>query len=188
MAPRAAIGHEVRMDLSRQQFLKLLVFVGTGGSLAAAAACSSASPLGGAGEAPGPVNSNGGTSGLPPSSSGSSGSSGTRGDASADADASDASDDAFDSGTDALAATTCDTNGGTASAISANHGHALTVPTGDFADGADHTYSIQGTATHDHEITLTAAQMTSIRGGDMVTVTSTLTFSHTHSVTVVCAP
>lgn len=82
----------------------------------------------------------------------------------------------------------CSGSGGTASNISNNHGHVLMVPSTDFADPiTDHTYSIQGSATHDHTIALTGAQLQQILGGTPVTVTSTTTNMHTHDVTVICA-
>lgn len=43
------------------------------------------------------------------------------------------------------------------SQILANHGHRLLVSDADVAAGVDKTYSIQGNALHDHQITITAA-------------------------------
>jgi hypothetical protein len=80
----------------------------------------------------------------------------------------------------------CSANGGTASAISANHGHVLEIPVAHFSDGLDHEYSIQGTALHDHLVALTAAQLAAILGGGTETVTSTETNVHTHMVTAIC--
>jgi hypothetical protein len=78
-----------------------------------------------------------------------------------------------------------------AKTISNNHGHALTIQTSDLASTMDKVYSIAGTAGHDHTITLTAAQLATVRGGGTVTVTSTVTNapvfgSHSHDVTVTC--
>lgn len=70
--------------------------------------------------------------------------------------------------------------------ISANHGHALSVPAADLEAGADQSYSIQGSAAHDHTITITAAQLTTLLAGDPVTVTSSSALGHTHEVTVTC--
>ena len=70
--------------------------------------------------------------------------------------------------------------------ISANHGHKLAIPAADFSSGTDHTYSILGTADHDHALTLTAAQLAEILAGGQVQVTSTETNIHTHVVTAVC--
>src|SRR5262245_58227201 len=55
-----------------------------------------------------------------------------------------------------------------ATQISANHGHAVTVSPDDVAAGVDKTYSIQGSSTHDHMITLTAAQFGMLAGGTAV--------------------
>jgi len=41
-----------------------------------------------------------------------------------------------------------------ATAISANHMHALTIPAADVDSTVAKTYSIMGTATHDHTVTL----------------------------------
>lgn len=84
------------------------------------------------------------------------------------------------------AAPNCSTSGATARTISANHGHALAIPAADFASGTDHTYSIMGTADHDHELTLTAAQLAQIFSGSQVQVTSGETNIHTHLVTAAC--
>jgi hypothetical protein len=78
-----------------------------------------------------------------------------------------------------------------ANAISNNHGHALAIPVADLDATTDMTYSIAGTAGHDHTITLTAAQLATLKGGGTVTVTSTVTNaptfgSHAHTVTVGC--
>jgi len=45
---------------------------------------------------------------------------------------------------------------GTKTAISANHGHTLTVKKADVMQGLEKTYSIAGSATHSHNVTLTA--------------------------------
>jgi len=51
------------------------------------------------------------------------------------------------------------------------------------------TYSIVGSATHDHTVTLTPAQLQMIKAMSAVVVTSTIggTPSHSHDVTVNCA-
>jgi hypothetical protein len=49
-------------------------------------------------------------------------------------------------------------------------------------------YNIQGAADHNHNVTLTAAQLAQIKGKTAVTVTSSMAGDgHTHSVTVNCA-
>ncbi|HEY6353837.1 MAG TPA: hypothetical protein VIY30_05060 [Burkholderiaceae bacterium] len=75
--------------------------------------------------------------------------------------------------------------------ISGNHGHMLTVPTADLASTSAKTYSIMGTATHDHTVTLSPAQLAQLKAGGSVTVTSTVTNaptfgSHSHDVTISC--
>jgi hypothetical protein len=80
----------------------------------------------------------------------------------------------------------CTNHGGTASAISANHGHVLAIPAAHFSDGAPHEYSILGTAGHDHVVAFTAAELVTIMGGGTVTVTSTETNIHQHMVTAIC--
>ena len=79
-----------------------------------------------------------------------------------------------------------------ATLISANHGHSLTIPAADVDSTVSKTYSIMGTADHDHTITLTPAQLAMIKVMSAIVVTSTIGGSmnfpsHTHSVTVNCA-
>ena len=80
----------------------------------------------------------------------------------------------------------CSDNG-TLSSISANHGHNLTVSSSDVQAGSARTYSIQGTSSHDHMVTLTAADFTNLQNNNSITVSSTNIDGHTHSVTVRCA-
>ena len=72
-------------------------------------------------------------------------------------------------------------------AITGNHGHALTVPRTDLDSTVDITYNIQAQADHNHTVTLSAAQLAQLKAGQMVTVTSSTTFSHNHAVTVSCS-
>lgn len=76
---------------------------------------------------------------------------------------------------------------GTAVSIGGNHGHSLTVSKADVEAGADKTYSIQGTSGHNHTVSLTAANFTSLKNNTSISVTSTNDDSHTHSVQVFCA-
>lgn len=71
-------------------------------------------------------------------------------------------------------------------AIASNHGHVLSISTADLAAGVDKTYDIQAAATHAHDVTIVSAQFAQINLGQMVMVTSTLTASHTHAITVTC--
>ncbi len=77
--------------------------------------------------------------------------------------------------------------GATATTISANHGHSLTVSKVDVAAGATKTYSIQGTASHPHQVTISAAQFAQLKSGQSITVTSSLVLAHAHTVKVACA-
>lgn len=76
---------------------------------------------------------------------------------------------------------------GTRSTISANHGHTLSVPKEDVTQGVQKTYSIQGSAPHEHNVTLTAADFTSLKMNNGITVSSTTGDGHVHNVSVSCA-
>ena len=71
--------------------------------------------------------------------------------------------------------------------ISANHGHSLVVSPADVAAKQAKTYSIKGSAGHDHNVAITAAQFATLGLGQTITVTSTNDAGHTHTVTVTCA-
>jgi len=77
--------------------------------------------------------------------------------------------------------------GASGTAIAGNHGHVLTIAEADLNSVTDKTYSIQGSAGHDHTVTLTAAQLASLKAGHSVAVTSTTTSAHMHVVTANCA-
>jgi hypothetical protein len=70
--------------------------------------------------------------------------------------------------------------------ISANHGHALTVPFTHVAYGIERQYSIQGTSSHRHFVTVTPAMFAQLRANQSITVESG-GVSHTHMVTISCA-
>ena len=76
---------------------------------------------------------------------------------------------------------------GTSSSIGSNHGHTLTVSKTDVENGVQKTYSIQGGSTHDHEVTVTTANFTSLKSNQSIQLTSTSGGGHTHSVAVSCA-
>lgn len=68
------------------------------------------------------------------------------------------------------------------------HGlHVLTVPMADVqATPMDRMYHIMGMASHDHVVTITAAQFQMLQAGGTVEDTSTMTFCHTHVCQVSC--
>ncbi|NKI27547.1 hypothetical protein HCG49_13335 [Arenibacter sp. 6A1] len=76
---------------------------------------------------------------------------------------------------------------GTVSSIGTNHGHSLTVSKTDVESGAQKTYSIQGSSGHDHQVTVTAANFSTLKNNNSISVNSTSGDGHTHSVTVSCA-
>ncbi|WP_273566657.1 hypothetical protein [Maribacter halichondriae] len=80
----------------------------------------------------------------------------------------------------------CGANG-TNSSIGGNHGHTLVVSKADVAAGAEKTYSIQGSSGHDHTVTLTAANFTTLMNNSAISVVSSNDDSHTHSISVSCA-
>jgi len=75
---------------------------------------------------------------------------------------------------------------GAATSISSNHGHSLAVAAVDVQAGVEKTYMIQGTSGHDHSITLTAANFTTLGSGQGLDIVSTAGGGHTHIVTVFC--
>jgi hypothetical protein len=77
----------------------------------------------------------------------------------------------------------------TASAnIAENHGHSLSIPAGDINDGAAQDYDIEGTANHNHTVSLSDDDMMRIAAGENVAVTSSTDGApaHSHAVTVSC--
>ena len=81
----------------------------------------------------------------------------------------------------------CLANGTTAS-ISSNHGHSITVSKTDVDNGVQKTYSIQGSSSHAHEVTITPSQFSSLKSNQSsIQVVSTSGGGHTHSITVSCA-
>jgi hypothetical protein len=64
----------------------------------------------------------------------------------------------------------------------------LTVPPEDVAAGVEKMYDIQGTQTHNHVVTLTAADFTSLATDGTITVESSAggPGDHTHMVTINC--
>ena len=75
---------------------------------------------------------------------------------------------------------------GTSSSIGGNHGHTLSVSAADVNAGIEKSYGIQGSATHNHQVTVTVPQFATLANNQSVVVTST-SAGHTHSVTISCA-
>ena len=71
-------------------------------------------------------------------------------------------------------------------AITSNHGHSFTVLNADFDSGQSKTYSIRGTADHDHSLTLTAQDFTDLKAGKKITKESTNSGGHSHPMQIVC--
>ena len=75
-----------------------------------------------------------------------------------------------------------------ATTISANHGHALTIPSTDVDSPVAIVYSIAGSADHNHLVTVTPQQFAQIRNKTAVLVISTIGGDgHLHEVTINCA-
>lgn len=70
--------------------------------------------------------------------------------------------------------------------IAANHGHVLMLPVADLGSAVDKTYDIQGSAVHTHTLTLTVANLRALKAGTNVTVISSTTAEHEHSVSILC--
>ena len=82
--------------------------------------------------------------------------------------------------------TDCLANGTNAN-ISSNHSHSLTVSMTDVQNAVDKTYAIQGSATHNHDVTISAANFTSLKNNTSIQVSSTSGDGHSHNITVSCA-
>ena len=68
-------------------------------------------------------------------------------------------------------------------AISANHGHAAVISSAQLGASGGITLNIQGTSSHPHTVTLTAADLSAIAGNQRVSKESSNDASHTHTVT-----
>lgn len=75
--------------------------------------------------------------------------------------------------------TTADLSG----TISANHGHSAVITAATLKSPTAVTLHIQGQATHDHTLDLTAAQVSAAAAGQQVSMTSSTTSGHNHVVT-----
>ena len=73
------------------------------------------------------------------------------------------------SGSPAAGGASCGASG---SAISANHGHVLTIPKADLDSLVDKIYALTG-SDHTHTVTFTVAQLGQLKAGASVSVAST---------------
>ncbi len=72
------------------------------------------------------------------------------------------------------------------SSVANAHTHTVAVPAADQLHAATTTYTSSTTSAHDHMVTLTANQLSTLASGGSVTVTSTnstVTGNHTHDFT-----
>jgi hypothetical protein len=67
--------------------------------------------------------------------------------------------------------------------ISANHGHSITITSAELTGGQALALTFSGNATHTHSISLTAAQVAQIGQNQQVSVVSTTSDAHNHTVT-----
>jgi hypothetical protein len=81
----------------------------------------------------------------------------------------------------------CKTNGAQDGGID-DPKHHLVVPAADVLAGVDKSYSIQGTQTHDHMVTVTAAMFMQLAANmEVPMIVSTVTLNHSHTFAVICA-
>jgi len=76
---------------------------------------------------------------------------------------------------------------GTTNAIGGNHGHTLAVSAADVNAGVAKTYSIMGSGTHNHSLTISADNFNSLQTNYSITVTSSNDDDHSHAVIISCA-
>ena len=69
----------------------------------------------------------------------------------------------------------------------ANHGHVLNVSKTDVQNGAEKSYSIDGSASHDHTVVITASNFDLLKTNQSIQVDSSMGGGHSHAVTVSCA-
>jgi hypothetical protein len=75
--------------------------------------------------------------------------------------------------------TPSDVNG----SISANHGHVAVITGAQITTGGAITLDIRGTATHAHTLSISQADLTSLRNRQTVTSDSTTDSGHSHTIT-----
>ena len=75
---------------------------------------------------------------------------------------------------------------GCSDTIPANHGQVLTTAAADLDSTTDKVYDIQGSADHSRSVTLTVAKLRALKAGTPVTVVTSITLAHQHSVSIQC--
>src|SRR5262245_60441494 len=70
-----------------------------------------------------------------------------------------------------------------AGVIANNHGHVATITAVQQMAGGNVSISIQGTASHNHVLELSAAEVSTIKSGLQVTKSSLMTNNHMHTIT-----
>ena len=71
--------------------------------------------------------------------------------------------------------------------IAANHGHVLTIATADLDSTIDKVCDIRGSTDRTHGVTPTVAKLRALKAGTPVTVVTSITSAHQHSVSIQCA-
>ena len=66
--------------------------------------------------------------------------------------------------------------------ISANHGHIAVITGAQITAGGSLSLDIRGTATHDHTVAISQADLTALKNRQAVTSTSSTDASHSHTV------
>jgi hypothetical protein len=94
--------------------------------------------------------------------------------------------DAGKSLADSAATPSTTPSAGCGSTFDFNHGHVLTVLRSDLDSTTAVSYDILGAADHTHTVTLTAAQLATLKTGASVSVVSTNTNFHQHVITISC--
>lgn len=77
--------------------------------------------------------------------------------------------------------------GGCSANILGNHGHVLTIPQADLESTTARTYDILGNADHNHTVTFSATDLANLKAGQTVTVQTSTTLAHSHSISETCA-
>ena len=76
---------------------------------------------------------------------------------------------------------------GTVVTIASNHGHVLVVPAADVEAATQKIYHIQGTAAHDHTVTVSAANFNQLKNDPTSSVMVVSSAPNAHLITIICA-